>query len=179
MARLLFLCFVCSMVNIRSFGQHDHSTAVSEYGNKYFILIRGLVGNWTGHFQWSTNQAASGDMNAEYSVTGNGTAIVEDLISQDKKVMTSVYHMDGPYLRMTHYCGAGNQPRLIADTLSSGDATIHFKFVDITNLLNEEAGHVYDVELNFISHDKLNIVFKFMSKGKESDETVELTRKKT
>jgi len=45
--------------------------------------------------------------------------------------MTNVYHMDGPTLVMTHYCAAGNQPRLRAASGTSG--TIDFKTDSVTN----------------------------------------------
>jgi hypothetical protein len=47
-------------------------------------------------------------------LTGNGSALVESLIMGGVPTMTTVYHLDEADLRMTHYCGAKNQPRLKA-----------------------------------------------------------------
>src|SRR5258708_30371944 len=74
--------------------------------------IKALIGNWSGTFQWTGGRNDSGSMNATYYVAGNGSAVVENLMNQSVPVMTSVYHLDGPDLRMTHFCRAQNHPRL-------------------------------------------------------------------
>jgi hypothetical protein len=175
--KYLFLVLVCTTGSVHLYSQHSHDGMAAKIDNPYFALLKGLVGSWTGHFQWSTNPSAKGDMDVNYSLTGNGSAVVEDLITNNTKSMTSVYHMDGLNLRMTHYCGAGNQPRLIADTANSTSNSLEFKFVDITNLASEDAGHVFGLKINFVSETKLTLTFRFTAKGKESDEFIELTRK--
>ena len=55
--------------------------------------------------------------------------------------MISVFHMDGDRLLMTHYCGAGNQPRM-AGTLSADGKSVSFTFLDATNLLPSQPGHM-------------------------------------
>ena len=57
--------------------------------------FRGLEGRWTGTFAWSGARSAKGNMDAEYYVTGNGSAVVENLLSDGKPTMTTVYHLDG------------------------------------------------------------------------------------
>src|SRR5215470_13374956 len=98
--------------------------------------IKKLAGDWSGSIQWSGARSEQGKIDARYRVTGNGTAIVEDLIQSGTgtPIMTSVYHLDAGNLRMTHYCGAGNQPRLKAGSIDAAQKIIRFDFVDITNL---------------------------------------------
>ncbi len=166
----------CLVFIANTYSQHNHDGMPATDSNQYFKLLKGLVGNWKGHYQWSTNKAANGEMDASYSLTGNGSAVVEDLLSGGVKSMTSVYHMDGVNLRMTHFCGANNQPRLIADTTQSTGNSVTFTFVDITNLKNPDAGHVFGVKITFVSPDRININYRFTTKGAESDELIELTR---
>jgi len=73
-------------------------------------------------------------MAATYHVTGNGSAVIEELIVDGKPSMTSAYHLDKDDLRMTHYCAAANQPRLKASSIDLSKNLIRFDFVDITNL---------------------------------------------
>ena len=65
-------------------------------------------------------------MNATYYVTGNSSAVVENLINESTPVMTSVYHLDGRDLRMTHFCGAQNQPKTEGAQYRSGSWCYRF-----------------------------------------------------
>jgi hypothetical protein len=42
--------------------------------------FRTLSGDWEGTFAWSGARTASGKMDAQYYTTGNGSAVVENLI---------------------------------------------------------------------------------------------------
>jgi hypothetical protein len=170
---ILFLAFLLSVLG--GFSQHDNE-AQAGHENPCFRGLKGLAGHWKGKYQWSNNPLAKGIMNAEYSLTGNGTAVVEDLSEDGRKMMTSVYHMDGSGVRMTHFCAAGNQPRLLADSANSNTLSIEFRMLDITNLSSPDAGHVYGLKMDFISGNRLNLTYKFISKGVKSEELIELTR---
>jgi len=63
-------------------------------------------------------------MSASYYITGNNSAVVENLTTGGTPNMTSVYHLDGADLRMTHYCGAGNQPRLKAERIDAAPGSL-------------------------------------------------------
>ena len=138
--------------------------------------LKPLVGNWEGTFQWSGARTDSGKMDAAYSLTGHGSAVVENLMNEGEVSMTSVYHMDGNSLRVTHFCGAGNQPRFIA-TSSDDPHKLSFKFVDATNLATPDAPHVTGVNLSLDSADAISITFTFTAKGKTSTELIQLHRK--
>src|SRR5258708_30289117 len=88
--------------------------------------IKALTGNWSGTFQWTGGRSDSGSMNATYYVTGNGSAVGENLMNESTPVMTRVYHLDGRDLRMTHFCGSQNQPRLKARPISLDHCAIEF-----------------------------------------------------
>jgi hypothetical protein len=170
---LTILLISCALAGAR--GQHDHTTP-GPSSNDSFNAIKGLVGDWEGTFEWiGTNR--TGQMNARYYLTGNGSAVVEDLISNGTPNMTTVYHLDAADLRATHYCAAGNQPRLKATSADESNKSIKFEMVDITNLAKPEAGHVRDLELRLTSPNHLTILFTFVGAGKESVEKIELTRK--
>ena len=64
----------------------------------------------------------------------------------------TMFHLDGERLILTHYCDAGNQPRMAA-TISSDGKTIVFDFLEATNLLSSQAGHMQRVTFNFIDAD--------------------------
>jgi hypothetical protein len=145
-------------------------------GATMFAQLKSLAGDWRGTFEWSGARTGKGSMDASYYLTGNGSALVENLISDGAPVMTSVYHLDGPALRMTHYCGAQNQPRLKAERIGSAQGAIDFGFVDITNLKSADAPHVHGLELRLIDPNHITVTFLFQGGGKESRELIALDR---
>jgi hypothetical protein len=148
-------------------------------GASIFPLLKSLVGDWKGTFEWSGARSGTGPIDAHYYLTGNGSALVENLIMDGVLVMTSVYHPDGSDLRMTHYCGAQNQPRLKAERIDSAHGAIDFGFVDITNLKSADAPHVHGLELRLIDLNHITVTFLFQSGGKESRERIALERIET
>jgi hypothetical protein len=139
--------------------------------------LASLKGEWEGTFAWSGARTSTGKMDAQYYVTGNASAVVENLMQDGTPVMTSVYHLDGGDLRLTHFCGAQNQPRLRATDVDP-DNGITFSFVDITNLRSPTAGHVDGLEVRFLASDHITLKFRFKGDNKESDELIDLKRKK-
>src|SRR5438270_8360975 len=136
-----------SCVLVPAQAQHDHGGSTPPgKTNETFNAIKALAGDWQGSYEW-IGKNRKGPMNAKYYLTGNGTAVVEDLIMEGSPNMTTVYHLDGADLRATHYCAAGNQPRLKATSAIGNDKSVKFEMVDITNLSSPEAGHVRDLEL--------------------------------
>ena len=92
----MWLVFGCAVtISAVSAEQTESSKALGQ--------IKALIGNWSGTFQWTGGRHDSGSMNASYYVTGNGSAVVENLMNESTPVMTSVYHLDGGDLRMTHF----------------------------------------------------------------------------
>jgi hypothetical protein len=147
--------------------------------SKALAQIKALTGNWSGTFQWTGGRNDSGSMNATYYVTGNGSAVVENLINGSTPVMTGVYHLDGRDLRMTHFCGAQNQPRLKARRIDLDHGAIDFEFVDATNLRSPGAPHVHGLEIRLIDANHLTLMFLFQSGSVESREEINLKRTET
>jgi hypothetical protein len=127
-----------------------------------FERMRSLVGNWEGTLQWSGARSASGKLRATYHLTGGGSALVEDLRMSETDVatMTTVYHLDGSDLRMTHYCAAMNQPRLKAAMVDDATGTASFALVDVTNA-DAHPSYVDGFSIHLIDSDHLDLKFEF------------------
>lgn len=145
--------------------------------SRAFERIRTLTGEWEGSVEWTGARTEKGRMRASYSLTGNGSAVVENLIPEGEIVpaMTSIYHLDGSELRMTHYCGARNQPRLKASRIEEDGASVSFAFVDATGLEAHPA-HVTAVRLQMLPVDHVQIQFTFEGNGRTSVEKIDLQR---
>lgn len=152
-------------------GGAAQSPAASALGR-----LAALSGDWEGSFQWTGARTDRGAMNARYSLTGNGSAVVETLTVDGVPMMTTVYHADGTDLRMTHYCAARNQPRLKASRIDLSGGAIDFAFVDATNLSGPDAPHVTGLEVRFGDDDHLTLTFLFEGGGKSSRERISLQR---
>src|SRR5262245_61462119 len=138
--------------------------------------LRGLAGEWSGTYEWSGARTGGGTLSVAYAVTGRGSAVIETLIQEGEPTMTSVYHLDGADLRMTHYCGSQNQPRLKSSRIDPERGEIDFAFVDVTNLASPTAGHVHGAEIRMPDPDHLTIVFLFLAGDQKSTERIELRR---
>ena len=139
--------------------------------------LRSLTGEWQGSVEWSGARRATGSMNAIYSLTGNGSAVVESLVADGASAMTSVYHLDGADLRMTHYCAAQNQPRMVAKRIDPAKGEVDFVFLDATNLSSPKAGHMHNAEIQLIDADHFNSQWEFFENGKvKNTEVSQYTR---
>jgi hypothetical protein len=145
--------------------------------DRMFARMRALAGDWEGTFEWSGGRTNTGPLKASYYVTGNGSALVENLIMDGVPTMTTVYHLDGADLRMTHFCAARNQPRLKASRIDEATGSVDFSFVDITNVGPANAGHVEHFFIQVIDSDHANLKFTFAGgTGKSAVENIVLKR---
>ncbi|HXV63937.1 MAG TPA: hypothetical protein VEK15_24775 [Vicinamibacteria bacterium] len=128
-----------------------------------FERLKSLAGTW---------QVEGENETLTYSLTGNDSALIERFRS-----MSSVYHMDGNDLRVTHYCGAGNQPRMKAVSYRPEEGFLKFDFVDVSNVSAPDAYYTREIEIRFLGEDRLQIRFNGLEKGEEQPVTIRLSRK--
>jgi hypothetical protein len=138
-------------------GKADGS---AERSARMFERMKTLVGEWQGTYEWTGGRTGSGELRVTYALTGAGSVLMEHLHQGgDVPSMSSLYHLDGADLRMTHFCGARNQPRLKADTIGAGAEQADFSFVDVTGLTKN--GYVQAATLRILDADHVDITFKF------------------
>jgi hypothetical protein len=77
---------------------------------------------------------------------------------------------------MTHYCGAGNPPRMQASVSPEGK-TITFNFMDATNLKSADDGHMDRMVLTMLDDNHHTEDWTFIDHGKEMKESFDLRRK--
>lgn len=137
-----------------------------------FDKMRTLVGQWEG--KNSRGDAAK----VAYALTSGNSVLMETITPTGESAMVSMYHLDGDRLMMTHYCGAGNQPRMRAGQIGADSREITFTFQDATNLQSADAGHMTGLTLTWQSKDRITQVWTYREKGKDTTEKFELVRKK-
>jgi len=136
---------------------------------KSFDQLKGLEGTWEG--KNSQGQALS----VSFRMTAGGSALMSEIHGQGPENMITMFHMDGERLLATHYCGAGNQPRM--KVVSSDGKSITFEFMDGTNIA-PGAGHMQRVTFAQADADHHTEDWVFLDKGKEMKEFFTLERAK-
>ena len=84
---------------------------------KSFDELKALDGTWEGTVKNGQ------PVEVDYRLTAGGSALMSEIKGKDD--MITMFHLDGDRLLMTHYCGAGNQPRMVASASPDGK-TVHF-----------------------------------------------------
>jgi hypothetical protein len=173
---LRFTGRILLLAGVVCFNTMGRPVAQEGAGSAALAQLRGLAGQWEGSFEWTGARTATGKMNATYSETGNGSAVLETLTVDGVPSMTTVYHLDGADLRMTHFCAAQNQPRLKARQIDIAKGILDFEFVDATNLRSPDAPHVYGLDMRLLNADHITLTFLFEGGGKHSQEFIDLKR---
>ena len=142
-------------------------------GQKSFDTMKSLAGTWEG------KDSMGGAVEVSNRLTAGGSAVVSEIKTNmhgKAEDMISMINMDGDRLLLTHYCSAGNQPRMQA-TLSPDGKSITFTFVDATNLASPDAPHMQSVTFNFIDGNHHTEEWHFALQGKEMTKRFDLQRK--
>jgi len=130
-----------------------------------FERIRKLEGEWE---EKSTNGWAGVKV---MEVIASGSAVLAtsriDPHQGENDSMATVFHMDGDKLMLTHYCVAGNQPRLRATSIREDGRRIEFSFQDATNLASPKAGHMHGAVFTLESDDRYRARWSFYKDGRE------------
>ena len=135
-----------------------------------FARLKTLVGEWEG-------DTRMGKAHLTYELTAGGTALVERETAEKMPAMLTVYHLNGDRLMLTHYCMAGNQPRMQARAFNPASGELEFQFLDATNLGGASAGHMHSAKFRFVDSDHLATEWEFYENGqRKSTETAQYTR---
>ena len=105
---------------------------------KSFDLLKGLEGSWAG------KNSQGQPVEVTFRMTAGGSALMSEIVphgpeKNSPENMITMFHMDGDRLLMTHYCGAGNQPRM--KVIHSDAKSVSFEFVDGTNIGSRRRTH--------------------------------------
>jgi phage tail protein X len=149
----LLLSAVLMLFAIMAFAQSDahkssDKSAPSE-AQKSFDTLKTLAGTWQGPVTADPPQPDWGDKPVQVSlrVTSRGNALVHEMKEAGTPDDPAKYdhpltmlYLDGDRLLLTHYCDAGNRPRMAARTSLDGK-TVEFDFLDLSG--GNEYGHMY------------------------------------
>ncbi len=138
-----------------------------------FEKIKGMAGTWEMPGEDGKMMTA-----AVFSVSSNGSVVREIMFPGQSHEMTNLYHLDGASLVVTHYCAAGNQPRMRAQHMDA-DGSINFTFDSVTNLKTPTTEYMGGLKVVFKDPNHVTQIWTSIVNGKDqtSHATFELTRK--
>jgi hypothetical protein len=130
-----------------------------------FERLKALAGKWEG-------RSTSGKKSfVVFELTAGGRTLLETYEEEnggDYGGMLTAFHLDGDRLMLTHFCVAGNQPRMIAEPFVPDSRELRFEFHDATNLPSPDAGHMHRAYFRFDADDTFFTEWTYYVKGKPS-----------
>jgi hypothetical protein len=145
----LALPFVLLALSAAALGQSD--------AQKSFDAVKTLAGTWEGRATVDPPNTGMGEdslIKVSLRVTSRGNAIVHEMGDLDSAQdptkhdhpVTMLYLDEGRFL-LTHYCDAGNRPRM-AGKMSPDGKTIDFDFVDVAG--PTQYGHMQHAKFSIV-----------------------------
>jgi hypothetical protein len=125
---------------------------------KSFDKLKTLAGSWQGAYEGKP-------MEATLRVTSMGNAIVHEMKGSGPDDPITMFYLDGDRLLLTHYCDAGNRPRMVGK-MSPDGKTLEFDFLDVGNYSSSQGGHMQHAVFTFIDADHHTEDWTFMLEGK-------------
>lgn len=133
----------------------DHSTmaaapAAQTDAQKSFTQLKALAGSWQGIVTSTPTapEVQGKQVRLSLRVTSMGNALMHEMRVGDRPddPITMLY-LDGDRLMLTHFCDAGNRPRMVARVSPDG-GSIDFDIVDVAGPLTY--GHMQHALFTFI-----------------------------
>jgi hypothetical protein len=161
------------------FAQSDaHKPVAQSDAQKSFDKLKTLAGSWEGHVTSVPQQA---EVEGKYAlvslrVTSMGNALMHEIKLEGRPddPITMLY-LDGDRLLLTHYCDAGNRPRMVAKVSPDGK-TVAFDFLDVVG--STQYGNMHDAVFTLTDADHHTEVWTWMGPdGKPTHARFELQRK--
>jgi len=141
--KFLRLPLILMLLSTGAFAQSD--------AQKSFDKLKALSGVWEGKLTTDMPIPASvqnGPMHITLRTTSRGNALLHEMTSAgspDDPI--TMFYLDEDRLLLTHYCDAGNRPRLEAKTSPDGK-TVDFDFVDVAG--SNQHQHMHQAKFTFI-----------------------------
>lgn len=164
MNRLAIILILASLVAANPSIARE-SALDAELAVRAFEHFRSLEG------EWRTESTKGWRGRMKFRSLARGTVVLglsEFDDATPDRAMAVVFHLDGDRLLLTHYCEAGNQPRLVATRASRDLREIHFEFLDGTNLASRDEGHMDRVIYRFEGRDRYRSHWTWYQGGEET-----------
>ena len=151
----LALPLILMFLSMPAFAQSD--------AQKSFTKLKTLSGVWEGKVTIDMKVAAPLEqtpMHVVLRTTSRGNALLHEMTSTtspDDPI--TMFYLDQDRVLLTHYCDAGNRPRM-EGKLSPDGKTLEFTFIDVVG--NNLGQHMHHAKFTFIDADHHTEDWMFM-----------------
>ena len=160
----LVLSVVVMLLATVAFAQPDAQKSDAQVS---FDKMKTLAGSWVGQLTTFPSEASVDGKFAQFSlrVTSRGNALVHELlVSGIPDHPVTMFYLDGDRLLLTHYCDAGNRPRMVGKVSPDGK-TLEFDFLDLSG--GNQRGHMHHAVFTFIDENHHTEDWTYMGPGDE------------
>src|SRR6266704_2728165 len=143
---------------------------------KTFDQLKALSGVWEGKVTTDMPVAASIQnslMHVTLRTTSRGNALLHEMTSSGPDDPITMFYLDEGRLLLTHYCDAGNRPRM-EGKLSPDGKTLEFNFLDVAG--SNLRQHMHHAKFMFIEANHHTEDWTFMLGDKEVHGRLDLHR---
>jgi hypothetical protein len=155
---VVFLTFLSS----GAFAQSD--------AQKSFDRMKTLAGSWEGRLTTVPKESIEGQVTqVSLRVTSRGNALVHEMKQagtpddpENYDHPLTMLYLDGDRLLLTHYCDAGNRPRM-AGKISPDGKTVEFDFLDVAG--GTQYGHMHHAVFTIIDANHHTEDWTYMTPG--------------
>ncbi len=160
--RFLLLAALMGLATL-AFAQSD--------AQKSFNQLKSLAGSWEGTMDGKPMQIS-------LRVTSMGNALMHEMTMAGRpdQPITMLY-IDGDRLLLTHYCDAGNRPRMAA-TMTPDGKTVDFHFLDVANFNSKQVGYMQHAVFTTLDANHHTEDWTFLAQGKQINAHIDLQRTK-
>jgi hypothetical protein len=164
------LLSLCTM----AFAQSAATPVAQSDAQKSFDKIKTLAGSWEGPVKVdppTPEMSTDKPVHVSLRVTSRGNALVhemqeagtvEDPNKYDHPV--TMFYLDNDRLLLTHYCDAGNRPRMVARSSPDGKK-VEFDFLDVAGDL--QYGHMQHAVFTVVDADHHTEDWTFLMPGEK------------
>src|SRR2546423_6105371 len=150
-----------------AFAQHAHEASAEPASPdaKAFEQLKTLAGSWTGQLTTTPVVPPVSGSFVQFSlrVTSRGNALVHEMsVSGLPDHPLTMFYLDGGRMTLTHYCDAGNRPRMVGK-LSPDGKTLEFDFLDLSG--GNERGHMHHAVFTSVDGNHHTEDWTYMTPG--------------
>jgi hypothetical protein len=138
---------------------------------KSFDTLKTLAGSWEGTYDGKPMQIS-------LRVTSMGNTLMHEITMVGRvDDPITMFYLDGDRLLLTHYCDAGNRPRMTA-TMTPDGKTVEFNFLDVANFSSTQGGYMQHAVFTTLDANHHTEDWTFLFHGKPVSAHFDLQRAK-
>ena len=166
MFQFLFICLltIATSGSMAAFAAEKSSSAAT------FDALIALAGKWKGEYKGT-------EVKLIYTLTANGTALMEEFRPRTGPVMITMFTVDGDHLVALHYCSAGNQPYMKTERITEPQTKqVAFTLERVTGMATPDDWHNTGLVMILEDQDHLTQEWTYIDKGETGKTVFHFTR---